>query len=57
MPSLRLTVISAVPVNDQAAATLTDHAGRADYIIFTKRIPPKPAKPDAMQNADCRLQK
>ena len=45
-PNLRLTVITAVPVIDQASATLADHAGRADYIIFTKRIPPRaPAPP------------
>ena len=45
-PSLRLTVITAVPGLDPSTATLADHAGRADYIIFTKRIPPKPpAKP------------
>ena len=44
-PNLRLMVLTAVPVVDQVAATLTDHAGRADYIIFTKRIPPKPAAP------------
>lgn len=44
-PSLRLMVITAVPVVDQAAATLADHTGRADFIIFTKRIPPKPAAP------------
>lgn len=43
-PNLRLAVISAVPVNDQASATLADHAGRADFIIFTKRIPPKPSR-------------
>ena len=43
-PSARLTVITAVPVNDQTTATLADHAGRADFIIFTKRIPPKPSK-------------
>ena len=41
-PNLRLMVLTAVPVVDQVAATLADHAGRADYIIFTKRIPPKP---------------
>ena len=44
-PDLRLAVVTAVPVTDQSTATLADHAGRADYIIFTKRIPPKPAKP------------
>jgi uncharacterized iron-regulated protein len=44
-PSLRLAVITAVPVLDPSTATLADHAGRADYIIFTKRIPPKPASP------------
>lgn len=44
-PNLRLTVLTAVPVIDQSSATLADHAGRADYIIFTKRIPPKPPAP------------
>ena len=44
-PNLRLTVLSAVPVIDQSSATLADHAGRADYIIFTKRIPPKSPTP------------
>jgi uncharacterized iron-regulated protein len=41
-PELRMVVFSAVPVVDQVTATLADHADRADYIIFTKRIPPKP---------------
>ena len=44
-PGWRMIVISAVPVIDPTAATLATHAGRADYIIFTKRIPPKPATP------------
>ena len=45
-PNLRLAVITAVPVTDQTTATLAEHAGRADYIIFTKRIPPKsPPRP------------
>ena len=44
-PNLRLSVLTAVPVIDQSSATLADHAGRADYIIFTKRIPPKPPTP------------
>ena len=43
--NLRLTVITAVPVTDQTTATLNDHSGRADFIIFTKRIPPKPPAP------------
>jgi uncharacterized iron-regulated protein len=41
-PGARIVVITAVPVIDPATATLVDHAGRADYIIFTKRIPPRP---------------
>ena len=44
-PNLKLAVITAVPVLDPVAATLADHAGRADFIIFTKRIPPKPPAP------------
>ena len=44
-PALRLMVITAVPVIDQSTATLADHSGRADFIIFTKRIPPKPTQP------------
>jgi uncharacterized iron-regulated protein len=44
-PNLRLVVITAVPVVDPAAATLKDHAARADYIVFTRRIPPKPPAP------------
>ena len=44
-PNLRLVVITAVPVLDPVTATLADHKDRADYIIFTKRIPPKPAAP------------
>jgi uncharacterized iron-regulated protein len=44
-PNLRLAVITAVPVLDPTTATLADHKGRADFIIFTKRIPPKPAPP------------
>ena len=44
-PNLRLAVITAVPVLDPSAATLADHKDRADFIIFTKRIPPKPAPP------------
>jgi uncharacterized iron-regulated protein len=45
VPDLRLAVITAVPVNDPASATLADHAGRADFIIFTRRIPPKAPSP------------
>jgi uncharacterized iron-regulated protein len=41
MPGLKLVVISSVPVIDQGSATLADHKDRADFIIFTKRIPPK----------------
>ena len=44
-PNLRLAVVTSVPVTDQSTATMADHAGRADFIIFTKRIPPKPAAP------------
>jgi uncharacterized iron-regulated protein len=44
-PHLRLVVITAVPVLDPSTATLADHKGRSDFIIFTKRIPPKPAPP------------
>ena len=44
-PMLRLMVLTAVPVLDPSTATLADHAGRADYIVFTKRIPPKPVTP------------
>ena len=42
--NLRLVVITAVPVVDASTATLADHTGRADYIVFTKRIPPRPAR-------------
>lgn len=45
LPDLRMLVITAVPVIDLTTATLTSHADRADYIIFTKRIPPKPPAP------------
>lgn len=41
-PNLRVVVVTAVPVLDPATATLTDHKDRADFIVFTKRIPPKP---------------
>ena len=51
-PNLRLTVITADPVTDQTTATLTEHAGRADYVIFTKRIPPKPVAPPRPQTGD-----
>jgi uncharacterized iron-regulated protein len=44
-PELRMVVLTAVPVIDQVAATMANHAGRADYVIFTKRIPPKPPAP------------
>ena len=46
-PDAKLVVITAVPVaTDLSAATLADHRNRADFIIFTKRIPPKaPARP------------
>ena len=33
---LRASVITAVPVSDPAAATMSTHAGRADFIIFTR---------------------
>jgi uncharacterized iron-regulated protein len=46
LPDLKALVITAVPVVDQGTATLATHGGRADYIIFTKRIPPKtPPRP------------
>jgi uncharacterized iron-regulated protein len=42
-PDAKLVVITAVPVTtDLTAATLADHKDRADFIIFTKRIPPRP---------------
>jgi uncharacterized iron-regulated protein len=44
-PNARLVVVTAAPVLDPTAATLTDHTGRADFIIFTKRIPPRPPAP------------
>ena len=44
-PDWRMVVITAVPVVDPTNATLATHAGRADYIIFTRRIPPKPPAP------------
>lgn len=45
-PGLRTVVLSAVPVTDQAAANMSEHGGRADFIIFTRRIPPRtPARP------------
>ena len=46
-PDAKLVVITAVPVTtDLSAATLADHKDRADFIIFTKRIPPRaPARP------------
>jgi uncharacterized iron-regulated protein len=44
-PNLRLAVLTAVPVLDPSTATMADHKDRADFIIFTKRIPPKPVTP------------
>lgn len=45
-PNLRMVVLSAVPVTDQSTATVVEHKGRADFLIFTKRIPPRaPARP------------
>lgn len=44
-PSAGLVVITAAPVLDPTTATLTDHTGRANFIIFTKRIPPRPPAP------------
>jgi uncharacterized iron-regulated protein len=42
-PDAKLVVLTAVPVTtDLTAATLADHKDRADFIIFTKRIPPRP---------------
>jgi uncharacterized iron-regulated protein len=41
-PDARMVVITAVPVIDPSTATLADHKDRADFIVFTKRIPPKP---------------
>jgi len=40
---LRLAIITAVPMVDPSEATAQGHDGRADYLIFTKRIPPKAA--------------
>jgi uncharacterized protein involved in propanediol utilization len=45
MPNLRLSVLTAVPVVDQTTANLSDHKDRADFILFTKRIPPKTPAP------------
>lgn len=42
-PDARVVVITAVPVTDLAGANLSSHAGRADIVIFTRRIPPRPA--------------
>ena len=44
-PNARLAVVTAVPVLDPSVATLADHKDRADFIVFTKRIPPKPPAP------------
>ena len=41
-PDARLIVITAVPVTtDLSAASLDDHKDRADFIVFTRRIPPR----------------
>ena len=40
-PGWRLAVITAVPVRDPAAAPVAPQSGRADYIIFTRRTPPR----------------
>lgn len=45
LPRARLAVLTAVPVADPSVATLSDHTGRADYIIFTRRMPPRPPAP------------
>ena len=36
-PGWRIAVISAVPSPDPASASIATHAGRADFIIFTRR--------------------
>lgn len=40
-PSLRVAVVALVPVRDPAAADPAEHAGRAGWIVFTRR-PPAP---------------
>jgi uncharacterized iron-regulated protein len=41
--SARLVVITAVPVLDPASAPVDAHRGKADFLVFTKRTPPRPA--------------
>jgi len=36
LPAVRLVTVSAVPVSDLDAIDTADHAGRADYVIFTE---------------------
>ncbi len=38
-PALRIAVVAMVPVPDPAAAALAEHAGRGDWIVFTRRAP------------------
>ena len=38
-PALRIAVVAMVPVPDPAAADLAEHAGRGDWIVFTRRAP------------------
>lgn len=42
LPGKRLAVLSALPVVDPDSAATAPHAGRADFLLFTRRIPPKP---------------
>ena len=38
-PAVRIAVVAMVPVPDPAAADLAEHAGRGDWIVFTRRAP------------------
>jgi uncharacterized iron-regulated protein len=41
-PGVRRLLVTAVPVEEPATATLGDHGRRADYVIFTRTPPKKP---------------
>lgn len=41
-PDVRSLVITAVPVDDPATASLGDHHAKADYVVFTRATPKNP---------------
>ena len=44
LPDARTVVVSAIPVSALDSLDLASHEGRADFLVFTKRLSKDPAK-------------